>query len=469
MKTGEEKFDDEIRQKLRHSEVVPPAGFFEQIVPPSDNRKGFLWIWIAGILILGITAGTVGVLNYEDYKYKGQSDNHITGNSQKEMQNNASYINTKTDKTNSSLINQVNNSENSNSAINDNTTTDPEHGVLTGNNNTKNNFKKSYTLSTTKNTYISTTKREKDNSKEVNSGGLFYPSTGKSSTVYNYDILFIPLPSLPYNETPNIKHQVKTKQQDTLKYSTKTISPLSLEFQFSKLYGYSKTSLIASDTLSKSLINKTSNKMLHSAGFEVNAGANYSLNQKLSVNVSMHYGQRTQDFAFDFKEHFRLLQVDTIQYYILFPFSPSQLVTEFDSSIVPSSVMHKINHDVTFKTASISLGIKYTIVTGPLLVEPGINLFADVINSVSGYSNFNKEFKKAKGKDLYSKDLQARIAANLRLTYPVSEKFNIFIEPEFRYGLTSVKTSGNFYKEKTNIFSAGAGIKYILFKSKAAK
>ncbi len=63
MKTGEEKFDDEIRQKLRHIEVTPPAGYFDQIVPPSDNRRGFLWMWIAGIIFLGLTAGLINYLH----------------------------------------------------------------------------------------------------------------------------------------------------------------------------------------------------------------------------------------------------------------------------------------------------------------------------------------------------------------------------------------------------------------------
>ena len=60
MKTGEEKFDDEIRQKLRYSEVKPPIDLFDTIVPPPKNKKrGFFWVWLAGVVILGLT--TIGV------------------------------------------------------------------------------------------------------------------------------------------------------------------------------------------------------------------------------------------------------------------------------------------------------------------------------------------------------------------------------------------------------------------------
>ncbi|MBK8413952.1 MAG: hypothetical protein IPL22_05185 [Bacteroidetes bacterium] len=59
MKTWEEKFDDEIRKKVSGSEVQPPPRLFDQIIPEEKKKRGFLWIWITGVIILVSTALTV--------------------------------------------------------------------------------------------------------------------------------------------------------------------------------------------------------------------------------------------------------------------------------------------------------------------------------------------------------------------------------------------------------------------------
>ena len=59
MKTWEEKFDDELRKKVAGSSVQPPPRLFDQIIPEEKKKRGFLWIWITGIIILVSTALTV--------------------------------------------------------------------------------------------------------------------------------------------------------------------------------------------------------------------------------------------------------------------------------------------------------------------------------------------------------------------------------------------------------------------------
>jgi len=469
MKTGEEKFDDEIRHKIRHSEVTPPAGFFNEIVPPENKRRGFFWLWIGGIVLLGITVSLVRFENMGNKTIPPNKQDGQTGTTKRSANPfPTSAVTPPTIKSSNPASSSPISTSNKVEASQNNPSRESGNSVNYANRNSyrshDNNLNANQNNS--RNSAGSGIKQSDDPFKNTN---YFKREKIAQQVQYNYDLLFTPAPSLPYTSSATIHPQLKIMKPDKTEFDPHTPTPYGIEVIASMLMGYSSITSATSDTMAIRILNSLSDSDFESKGFEVGAKFLYAINNKFTISAGLEYSQRKQNFNFDFQEFYDELNVDTIKYYILFPFSPPLLVTEYDSSIAHLSRMHAIKHDVIFKTASVSFDVRYNIPAGSFLIEPLAGIAMDVYSTVDGTTNFNTQFEERKGEDHFDSNFQARVKGGLKLGYVLNEKYNVFVQSEYQYGLTSTDTKEAFYSEKTNLLSLGAGIRYTIFKSQATK
>ena len=471
MKMGEEKFDDEIRQKLRHSEVTPPAGFFDQIVPPPDKRRGFLWIWFAGILLLGLTAFVVkfgaGPKNStysanERMKRSSvkEAPEQFAG---KQINSNIESSNADISSAKNSSMEEAVNTHHSQPELNT-TNSSQQYGE-------RNRVNANHEEPSSRSTDVSMQSRKYKGDKN-DTGNPKYYANRKSEGVMNtpnYDILYTPVPSLPYNEKIVLKQQIRIMKPDQTEFDPHTPSGFGVEIVVSKLQGYASVSKTTTDTMQIRLLNSLGDSDVNSSGFDIAVLGTYALNTKFKLRAGIHYAQRKQEFSFEFNEYYNQLDIDTIQYYILFPFSPPQLVTRYDSTILHLSRTHHIDHQLIFKAVSVSADICYQLPAGRFLIEPQAGIIADVYSTTGGSTNFNSRFEERDGDSHFDNSIQLRAKGGLQIGYSLSEKYNVFVHSEYQLGLSAVKTSEEFYEEKTNVLSVGAGVRYTIFKSQAAK
>ncbi len=434
MKTGEEKFDDEIRQKLRHSEVKPPAGLFDVIVPPPDKKKWFLWIWVAGIVILGSTA--VMMHNH--------SSNNTSINSSIQIPETSTATTSKfTSTTTSSDDNLSTNSAITKESLNKN----DSNNKTTQSNNSVISTGKSYESAMRGQEFddtnnLTTTLLKNKKSQSQNNTSIYYANLkkesagtnnfyfGKTATnselIYNYDHLYNPAISLPYTEKDFIKQPTKIIKKDSLALTTHIPTKYSLELSASQVYYYSTISSQTTDTTANRLLNAKTQESPSSKGVDVGLKLRYSLKKHFSLAAGINYSTRKEEFAFSFTEYYKEISIDTINYFILFPFSPPLLVTEYDSLLINRSRNIPIKHDITYNVISFSCEIRYEIPMGRFVVEPQAGFIIDIFSQKKGTSNFNSNFENVNAKDYYKQNIQTRIKGGLQFSYSLGEKIDIF-------------------------------------------
>ncbi len=464
MKTGEEKFDDEIRQKLRYSEVKPPADLFDNIVPPKDNKKrGFFWIWLTGIVILGIT--TVAVQFFtgnrngipqkkytpEQRNKSGNVNNSGTMNDGHAAKNESfSHENTPATTTNQLTTEHRNEQEHSNTSSN---TGSHQSRPEANRSNVHNDPADQLSQSNSETIGLYASIRQKN----------------ESGNIYNYDLLNVPAPSLPYESHYEISQQLRIIKPDKRPLYMHRPTPFSIEIS-AAISGFNQNIKSSTDdTLALRLFETGKASMNSPAGWGMNARVLYALSEKLSIGAGIGYSKREESMRMVFTDYTKEMSIDSIIYYILFPFHPPEQVIEIDSTIFYSEHQHDINHKLTFKSFTFNAGVGYSIPIGAFYVEPGVNVSVDLFTQVDGNSNFNSTYTETKGSNYYNHSVQYGIAGNVLLGYSVSEKITVFINPSYRYDFTSMKTTPSFYDVKYNRMSLGCGIRYSIFKKQEIK
>lgn len=473
MKTGEEKFDDEIRQKLRHSEVKPPAGLFDVIVPPPDKKRWFLWIWAVGVLILGTTA--MMMYNHSSFdttlSKSKSSVNAINGTSSIHKISSAPASNE------SAIIGEDSKAEHSiNNSNEDNNSTIARNKKGENESNRNDSYNSDSNINTPqKEKKFKSTNKAQDpvfvqkNGSSGNTNIYSGKTESNADLIYNYDHLYYPVISLPYTEKDFTKQPTKIFKKDSLELITHIPSKFSLELYASQVYFYSKISSGTGDTLANRLLNSRPEESLDSKGIDIGIKVKYSLNKRFSVSAGLNYSNRNEEFNFNFTDYYKSTQIDTIQYFVLFPFSTPLLVTDYDSTILTKSRVIPIQHDINFNVISLSGEIRYEIPVGRFVIEPQVGLIMDLFSQKKGNTNFNPEFENVSGKDYYKQNMQTRIKGGIQLGYSLGEKIDLLFNSEYQYALNKMETSQPFYTEKINRISFGAGVRYNIFKSQATK
>jgi len=472
MKTGEEKFDDEIRQKLRHSEVKPPAGLFDMLIPPPDKKRWFLWIWVVGILILGSTA--LMMYNHPSFETTHTIPNssiETTGKSSSDYKISSANASTKS-VTNEDL--KPNHSGNNSNEINNSDFTSNKSNGKDFNKKGPDKSGRIAVASLKENKLKPSNKNSEPNSnlknKSAGTNNLYYgKSELTSNLIYNYDHLYYPAISLPYTEKDFIKQLTKIIKKDSLALITHIPTKYSLEIYAAKVYYYSKITAQTNDTAANRLLNSKPEKSPVSSGLDIGLKVRYSLKKHFSVSAGLNYSNRKEDFGFTFTEYYQSISVDTINYFILFPFSPPILVTNYDSTIVNKSRNIPIKHDITYNVFSFSGEIRYEIPVGRFVIEPQVGFIIDIFSQMKGATNFNPDFKKVSATDYYKQRMQTRIKGGLQFSYALGEKIDLLVNSEYQYALNKMETSQPFYSEKINRVSFGAGVRYNIFKRQATK
>lgn len=468
MKTGEEKFDDEIRQKLRHSEVKPPAGLFESIVPPPDKKRWFLWIWVAGILILGTTAvlmnnhpsfeTSLAILKDSEKTNISASSDHKISSATGAAKSSSNTVDVNTPSSQHKNVNIENKTLNGSDS---NRREYPNSGG-----NKFSSIKENRTKATS--TVADPASYQKNESSS--NSNLYYEKTeSNADVIYNYDHLYYPVISLPYTEKDFTRPPTKIIQKDTLELISHIPTKFSLEIVASQVNFYSTTTPETDDTLANRLLNSRPEESPASKGIDIGIKVKYSLNKRFSVSAGLNYSNRKEEFNFNFTDYYKYTHIDTIQYFILFPFSSPELVTEFDTTILNKSRSIPIQHDINFHVVSLSGEIRYVIPVGRFVIEPQVGLILDLFSQKKGTTNFNPEYENVSGNNYYKQGMQTRIKGGIQLGYALGEKFELLINSEFQYALSKVETSQPFYSEKINRISFGAGVRYNIFKAQAAK
>ncbi|HMT30552.1 MAG TPA: hypothetical protein PKD91_14850 [Bacteroidia bacterium] len=466
MKTGEEKFDDEIRQKLRHSEVKPPVDFFNHILPPPNKKRGFIWLWLFGILFLG---STVLVMNYNSSFKSTAIDNQVKSGAVKSNSNSfkSKYNETAVISSQNTEVSTVSSGRALENSVSKSTVSpmvekdtdrdrSRDEGFNYSDKNKKNksnsNFRKDKNLPSE--TYFVYNDRKKNPSDEL---------------LYNYDFLINPTSSLPFTNDSIFTQHIKTIPPSVVEFDPHEATSFSFELFVSRVMYDNQRSSDSNDTLAARLLNARDQIENKISGLEAGIKILYALNTKFTAGIGLNYATRTDEFHFHFTDYYKTLEIDTIQYYILFPFSPPLLMTEIDSSIITASATIPINHKITYHTFSVSAELRYAVPLRRFLIEPMIGLNADVYTDLNGETNFNTKYLQTSGEEHFQKSLQTRVKGGIQAGYLLNEKINVFINSEYQYGLNSMVTSDEFYKEKNNRLSIGVGIKYNFFKKQAAK
>ena len=475
MKTGEEKFDDEIRQKLRHTEIKPPADLFDTIVPPKNKKRGFFWIWLSGIAVLVLSVIGMQFLG-DKHDIKSRKSTNSETNSTNRSENheyNGNSNNAKKDLTEQSHENILRNGETglptNNSSLNKSERTGTQTASSQSSSDASINDSPDVEAS------IKANKKGRNNNitgKENSDQLNYYYASRKQepgNNIYNYDILYTPVPALPYESNFEIKQQLRIIKPDTRPLYMHRPTPFSIEI--SAVYNNINQSLKSSaeDTLALRLFESGKASMDISGGWGMNGILLYALNEKLTVSAGIGFSKHNESMQMNFVDYKKEMFVDSLVYYILFPFLPPLQVVEYDSTIFYIPQQHDINHQLTFKTFSFNAGVGYSIPVGTFNIEPGVNFIVDLFTQVSGNSNFNPAYSEVKGNDYYDQSIQYGISANLLLGYSASEKITIFVNPAYRYDFTSLKTNPSFYKNRNNVMSVGCGVRYAIFKKHNVK
>lgn len=471
MKTEDEQFDDLIRKKLDGSEVPPPSNLFNHIVPEEKKRRGFFWLWLAGIGVIITTALLVHQQSISHRQKPVEQENHsslIVDENQNQTSKSENGFNE----------NAVNEAEQSlKSTANDVLITEG-----TGKNSTiaKNNAQaltEEYD-NTDDNTFtslnLSKNSNNKGKSKEyahkqhnglnnINYDQLYYPTSGLSSNVN----LIHPLVYFPNDEKP-VRNVETTKKQIT-EFNNHLPGKWSFEAGAGVCFSKETISASTSDTAISRLINQMNNDLKPATGWQLHAGLIRQLNNHFSLSANIGFTQIKNSSTTTFNEYYKITEYDTISYPILFPFSPPLIFTDIDSTVISKSTVHVIHHQPALTSLSVGSSIHYSLPVNNFLIEPHAGIRFRVIQSVRGESALNSEYTLKAAEKYYKTGISPSVVAGLNLGYSVSEKVSAFFQPSYEYNIGNQAKKESDYQSKISYLSMGIGIRYTFFRNEAAE
>jgi hypothetical protein len=472
MKTWEEKFDDDIRKKVSGSEVQPPPRLFDQIIPEEKKKRGFLWIWITGILILVSTALTVHFNTGKIHLVKsGNNNRNNTANSKtieklNQNPNNSATIN----KTETAIANL-----NSDEKLTSLETSEAQSGNMISNNSTSEQFDNSESIA------LNISKKNKKKSGNRNDS-FYYPV--RKSEGNNLSGAFGKLPVSGYaNYDPVLSMQALGHSPSGIKpiQGVQLMNPTGTSFDdhlpsrwLVEIYGGVNFRNIemesnTNDTSLNRLLDVRNAEKTSVTGSHFGVNALYRLNDKIVVSFGTQFNQWQEEFNFDFTNYYTLLDIDTISYFILFPFTPPVLMSDIDSSLNNYQTTHAINHKMSFSSIALQTEFRYNIPLNKFVISPGLGLKLNMINFYKGSTNFDAEFEESDNTDYYNKSAQLAFTGGIHLGWTITEKLLLFANPSYTYSPGTILKDDYFYSQKNNSFNLGFGVQYHFSKKQAAE
>ncbi|MBL0342797.1 MAG: autotransporter outer membrane beta-barrel domain-containing protein [Bacteroidetes bacterium] len=471
MKSEEELFDDTIRRKLSESEVAPPTGMFDTIIPNENKKRGFLWFWVSGIVILLISAISV-------YRYSNKiSETDTTKNEKNKVsalineESPSKNITSETKKTTvdtfpstlelSSKIKSANSTTEKATSMEMNSN---PAAAITASINGKSKQPKDRQVAAN---FAKSTKSKSENAGINYSTEKGYLDRFKSQK--NNDYYLYPTPLLQYNETQITKPFTRLIQPTKLEFEPRELSKFSIEVNFLKSYADLKKEITTKDTLAIRLFNEQQAASTSIQGYQSGLKLLYTLNKNITVGAGISYSKVKEEFSFQFTEYYKQLNIDTVQYYILFPFSPPIQITEYDSTLITKTNNLLIQQTHTYETFYFNTDIRYTLPVGRFTAEPQLGVSAALYNKIKGSTNYTSNFEELQGGSVFNKSAEVTISGVLQIGYSINEKLSLFAHSGYSYSLNPMKTSALFYTQKTNKLMVGAGVKINFLKSRQQK
>ncbi|MBK7388837.1 MAG: hypothetical protein IPI23_07130 [Bacteroidetes bacterium] len=471
MKTWEEKFDDEIRKKVSGSEVQPPPRLFDQIIPEEKKKRGFLWIWITGVIILVSTALTVHFNTGKNHLLQLSGKNQDkTSSTQPLNKNNVNTNETVTNQT-SETVTDLDNSDQHISIQNSSSANSANHNSA-GLEKSQNDYSTSIALNVPK----------KKKSKKNSGNGVYYYPTRKSEgnnltgaygklPVSGYGNLDMVLTMQTLGHSPSGMKPIQGVQlmkPSGTSFDDHLPSRWMVEFYAGANFRNIEMESNTNDTSLIRLINSRNTKGTSSTGWHLGANVLYRLNDKFVISFGTQFNQWQEEFNFDFTEYYTLLDIDTISYFILFPFTPPVMVSDVDSTFNYFQTSHAINHKINFSTISLQSEFRYNIPVNKFVISPGIGLKLNMINFYKGSSNFNNKFEETDNTNYYNKSTQLAFTGGIHLGFTLSEKTLFFANPSYTFSPGSITKDDYLYNQKNNSFNLGFGVQYNFSKKQAA-
>lgn len=473
MKTGDEQFDDLIRKKLDGSEVQPPSNLFNQIVPEEKKRRGFFWLWLAGI---GVIITTALLVHQQTISHRMKNSDTLSNSALGTIQTEDQIVLSETD--------------NSKDAVSD---ANPQvNGVMVNaqaeaGSNAKGDEKqkKGAALSsegsasydgdiTAMLSPVKVKKKNKGSSKKggtrqqqgyntINYDQLYTPSSGLSSNVN----LIHPLNYIPQDDRPLRK--VETTKKQITEFNSHLPGKWSVEAGGGFIIGKEKLTSSSTDTSEIRLINQMKDNLETGKGWYFHAGVIRQLNEHFSLSVITEFSQIKNSSTTQFTECYNFTEYDTISYSILFPFIPPVIFTSIDSMVISKSTLHTTNHNHTITALTVGSSLQYTIPVKNFIIEPHAGIRFRVIQSVKGESSLNAEFISKDAEANYKTDLSPSLNAGLNIGYSISEKVSAFIQPSYEYIFGNQAKKETPYQSKFSNIKMGIGVRYTFFRKEATQ
>lgn len=473
MKTGDEQFDDLIRKKLDGSEVQPPSNLFNQIVPEEKKRRGFLWLWLAGICVIISTALLV---HQQTISHRLKNSDSLSHSSMSTIQKEDQIVLSET--------------ENNKDAVSD---ANPHvNGAMTNaqeeaGHNVKGNEKQNKGgVLTTKSAAayddnvtallspVKIKKKNQGSSKKdgtvqqqgyntINYDQLYTPSSGLSSNVN----LIHPLNYIPQDDRPLRK--VETTKKQITEFNSHLPGKWSVEAGGGFIVSKESLNSSSADTSEIRLINQMKDDLETGKGWYLHAGVIRQLNEHFSLSVITEFSQIKSSSTTQFTEYYKITEYDTISYPILFPFIPPVIFTSIDSMVISKSTIHTINHNRNVTAFTVGSSLQYTIPVKNFIIEPHAGIRFRVMQSIKGESSLNAEFISKDPKENYKTALSPSLNAGINIGYSISEKVSAFFQPSYEYIFGNQAKKESPYQSKISNIRMGIGVRYTFFRKEATQ
>jgi Outer membrane protein beta-barrel domain len=468
MKPEMDPFDEAMRRKLKRATIPPPEGVFDEIVPEKKERRRFLY-WLLPLLMI-----PTAVVIFDNQTYKiSKTTTH--NNQQSQFDRDTEIAREKnsqhTDHSKSTAHADPITTHSSNTAFDNNQTANavviPSSNYEKGSNtrhknvganssqpkrNTNKNSNSSYSYSSSK-------------QKEVGFLGAYgkLPSSSGYQQAYIY-----PVTSLSSDLPASRPQQILHKPLPGPPQVEKGHSNFSVEIAAAYLFPGLNYDVVSSDTMEIRMYDALQTGSYRSNGYSIGLSGNIRLGNRWSAGAGLAFVQQQESASFVFNESYYFNMIDSLQYYILYPFTPPVLVTDYDTILSTASELHQMKHDITFRSATISVYARYTIPLGRFTLEPEAGAGAAIFTSIKGTSNLNKEFGTKTDNDIFESNSEIHLNAAFGLAYSCSERLALFLRSGYTFGLTSFAGS-NLAAVSGNQFSAGAGLRWNFFSNQATK